>query len=256
MENNSDSTHSLLSPKRWPREAFPLGYSLLGLLGLGAILVLSLFVLLLGARAFGLNLQHADLAHVTPAETVALFVLQDVAYVPVLLALFWGLPRLAKRSIEDFGLGTPTLRDLQRGLFTGLITLVTVYVVSSLTDLITHQHHHQNELALFANLDPLQTIIACITAMVLAPFFEECIFRVLLFNLLLRYLPMGLAVFISAALFGLAHGQLDVAPVLAACGIIFAVAYYRTGSFWTNYIAHACLNGVTVIAITVFHAQG
>lgn len=90
-------------------------------------------------------------------------------------------------------------------------------------------------------------------AVILAPLFEEAVFRGLLFATLRRVLGFAGAAGLSAAIFAVAHGYgaLGFIDVLLS-GILWAWAFERTGSLVPGIVAHAVTNllvSVTVIAL-------
>ena len=91
-----------------------------------------------------------------------------------------------------------------------------------------------------------------------APIFEELAFRGFIFNALLRYLPLWLAVVLSAAVFGLAHGvgqpgNSGALFPLAAGGAVLALVYYYSRSLTASMITHATFNLFTVVLVVAFH---
>lgn len=90
----------------------------------------------------------------------------------------------------------------------------------------------------------------------LAPFFEEVVFRGLLFATLRRRFGWGASAVISASMFAVAHGYgvLGFASVLWS-GIVWAWAYEKTGSLLPGMVAHALNNlmvCVTLLALLRF----
>lgn len=90
-------------------------------------------------------------------------------------------------------------------------------------------------------------------AVVLAPVFEEAVFRGLLFATLRRVLGFAGAAGLSAAIFAVAHGYgaLGFVDVFLS-GILWAWAFERTGSLVPGIVAHATTNllvSVTVVAL-------
>jgi membrane protease YdiL (CAAX protease family) len=255
VESNSASKNSLPSPKRWDRSSnsFPILQSLLTAIGVALIWILSMMLIFFCAGRMGYDVFLIQAHQPTPAQTTLLFVLQDLSYLPPTIFLLRVVPRLAKRTLSELGMARFRASDLRRGFIGAVTAWFAVAVTSALYDALTRREHHQNELALFHHLDPMQTCVAVTTAVVLAPLFEELLFRFFLFNAFLRYMPVSLAVVLSSAIFGIAHGQFDVALLLAVCGMVLALVYYRSGSFWANSVAHACFNGFTTVALLVFH---
>jgi membrane protease YdiL (CAAX protease family) len=86
-----------------------------------------------------------------------------------------------------------------------------------------------------------------VIAVVMAPFFEEVFFRGFLFRGFADSWGWALGAVVSAAVFGLAHLQLDVFVPLFALGLALAWVYKRTGSLWTCIALHALFNGLSVL---------
>jgi len=109
---------------------------------------------------------------------------------------------------------------------------------------------------------PFQQLLFFSLACVFAPFYEELTFRVFIFNALSRYLPVWIAILISATIFGLLHAVSDstsplltVALPLTVGGIVLAYVYSVTKCFWANVITHAVFNSVSVASFYVFHLK-
>jgi membrane protease YdiL (CAAX protease family) len=87
-------------------------------------------------------------------------------------------------------------------------------------------------------------------SVVLAPVFEEVVFRGFLFASLRSALGPAPAIALSGAVFGVAHGYgvlgfLDV----ASSGMLWAWAFERTGSILPGMAAHAMTNLMVTIAV-------
>ena len=90
-----------------------------------------------------------------------------------------------------------------------------------------------------------------------APIVEELFFRGLLLRSLQRRVPNGLAIFVSAVAFGLAHGSaLPVDAVvlvmvsLTVFGAVLAMLAIRTGRLGAGIVAHAVFNLFTLLYLT------
>lgn len=85
--------------------------------------------------------------------------------------------------------------------------------------------------------------VALLEYIVLAPVFEEVVFRGLVYATLRRVLGMGGAAGTSAMLFAGAHGYslIGFASVLWS-GLLWAWSYEKTGSLWPGIVAHALNN--------------
>jgi hypothetical protein len=89
-------------------------------------------------------------------------------------------------------------------------------------------------------------------AVVLAPFFEEVVFRGLLFATLRRGMRASPAIVVSAAIFAIAHGYgaVGLADVLWS-GVLWAWAFERTGSVLPGMAAHAATNLLVSVTVLV-----
>lgn len=93
-------------------------------------------------------------------------------------------------------------------------------------------------------------MVSLLEYVVFAPFFEELAFRGLLFAILRRKFRFFPAAFISAGIFGLAHGY-GVVGLVSVCwsGILWAWIYEKTGSLAPGILAHALNN--LLVCLTV-----
>lgn len=79
---------------------------------------------------------------------------------------------------------------------------------------------------------------------VIAPLFEELIFRGLILKRGLRKWDMPFAVFMTAALFGILHMSIVQGISAAAAGIVLCLFYVRRKSVGLNILAHGIYNGM------------
>jgi len=86
----------------------------------------------------------------------------------------------------------------------------------------------------------------------LAPVVEELVFRGLLFGTLRRGLNMWTSAVLSAAVFAVAHGYgaWGFASVFFS-GVLWALAYERTGSLLPPILAHAATNFMTASVLMI-----
>ena len=76
---------------------------------------------------------------------------------------------------------------------------------------------------------------------------EEFAFRGIVLGALRKYVSDGMAILVSAALFGLVHGNLQQIPFAFGVGLILAYATVYTGSLIPGMIIHFLNNSFTVI---------
>lgn len=85
---------------------------------------------------------------------------------------------------------------------------------------------------------------------VVAPIFEEFIFRGVIQHVLEVRLGPVVSIALTAALFALAHGEFPALPIRYAFGLLVGTLALQSGSLWSCIAAHAALNAaVTVISL-------
>lgn len=87
-------------------------------------------------------------------------------------------------------------------------------------------------------------IVAFITLVVIAPVAEEVFFRGYLYGKLKRYIPTWVAIIVVSALFGVAHGQWNVAIMTFIMGVFLCLLRDITGSLWPAITMHMIRNGI------------
>lgn len=96
---------------------------------------------------------------------------------------------------------------------------------------------------------------AIVTVVVMAPLFEEFIFRgVLLESTRAKYGVMA-AWLVSSAIFGIIHMHPTVAVNAFAMGLVLGFIYLRTDSIWSTIILHAVNNGIAYLALIAGHGN-
>jgi membrane protease YdiL (CAAX protease family) len=88
-----------------------------------------------------------------------------------------------------------------------------------------------------------------LTIAVLAPCFEELMFRGFLLPWSGERWGAGWALGMSSLLFGFIHLQPMALPILATLGFVLGLAVRRSGSLWTSVLVHGCWNG-SIFALT------
>lgn len=99
----------------------------------------------------------------------------------------------------------------------------------------------------------MELVKTTIDFVLLAPFFEELIFRGILFTTLRTKFSFPLSMAASGLVFALAHGYGVIAFLTVLwSGLLWAWAYERTGSVIPGMLAHAVNNGVVVYSLVAF----
>jgi hypothetical protein len=143
-------------------------------------------------------------------------------------------------------------------LITFAITVAVVYPVQWLWErflLLCHLPTAKQEMAelFYRTASPMRVAGLAVIAVVLAPVAEELVFRGGLFRFVRGRLPRVAALVVPALIFAAMHvnfknldGLITLAP-LTAFGLIFSLAYERTGRIAVVILAHALFNLHTVI---------
>ena len=95
--------------------------------------------------------------------------------------------------------------------------------------------------------NPLALVLLALTAVVLAPLFEELVFRGVLLPVLARGLGRGWGVFLSGLVFAVAHLSIGELPPLLVLGIGLALLRLSTGRLLPCVVMHACWNAATFL---------
>jgi len=101
--------------------------------------------------------------------------------------------------------------------------------------------------------EALPLVALFVVIAILGPLLEEICFRGVVYGALRQVVPVWLAIPASAAVFSLAHADLNAAAPLFVLGSLLAYIYERTRSVVASWITHACWNGLVFsIFITLF----
>ena len=99
-------------------------------------------------------------------------------------------------------------------------------------------------------------VLVLVNGAIIGPIVEELFFRGLLFNAFSVRMPMLAAALLSGAIFGIAHGDPVLFPVLALFGMVQAAFYRISGNLVVPMIVHGVNNAIflsLMIAVPGFH---
>jgi len=138
--------------------------------------------------------------------------------------------------------------------FLGLAVLLVVAVALVSNGLLKPDQNPQRDLQeLLRSLSGwASTLSLFFTVAVLAPLFEELCFRGFLLPILARGRSIGVALVLSALLFGAIHLQPVGLPTLATLGFVMGLAMRHTGSLRAPVLMHACWNGTLFLLMRAF----
>lgn len=96
-----------------------------------------------------------------------------------------------------------------------------------------------------------EALVAFATLVVLAPIAEEILFRGYLFGALKTVLKSWQVVFVTALLFAILHGSLNVGIDTFALGIILGLVRLSSGSIWPAILIHMMKNSVAFYLVFI-----
>jgi membrane protease YdiL (CAAX protease family) len=238
----NDSTSATLPvwPTRWPKDSFK-GFWTWLVAGFIAVLFVGLFVF---------SQTSKPPSNVDPLEFDLLIAFQFVLEGILVAIVIAVMPALSKFGLRELGFRVPTWSNLGIALLGALAMVVVANGGATLIDRLAHSQHQQDIIQIFKGLHNTTTIeIFVVFAVIFAPFAEETFFRLLFFNLGLRYGGFWAGAILSGVLFGIAHGDIFAAVPLALGGIVLCGVYYRTGNIFASMLSHALFNSVSIVAL-------
>lgn len=201
--------------------------------------------LVLGDRSAGFSLRFVSDTDSVVSNLLVCFIYFSYMFIPLILQAFF----LRQNPFRVIPLGAPRNRRML------LPALAAVLAVSGLAALITNyiqfilsflhlQATSPEGLTLPHNLPAIVLYIAQIC--VLAPVCEEFLFRGFILQNLRRF-GSAFAVFVSAILFAMVHGNLLQMPLAFLVGIALGVLMIEFGSIWVTVLMHCAVNTLSVV---------
>lgn len=191
-----------------------------------------------------------------PPENASLRALAiPLTNLPLLVLAYYHLFRPAGMTFQEgFGLGLPWASAGR--LLTAVLAVVAgglwgEWLIDRMTEhwqLSSHWTEWFDEDLVWGSSS--LTMVSLLEYVILAPLFEELVFRGLLFAILRRKFRFLPAAVISASIFGLAHGY-GVVGLISVCwsGVLWAWIYEKTGSLGPGILAHAINNFLVCLAV-------
>ncbi len=220
-----------------------------------------LLLLLVGAFVVSLAGQAllvASSARVEAATSSVLVVVQSVLFHWLGLgALVWLLRRRRLSWRSAFGLNPATFgRDAFHGLLTLLGTMPILVAAAFLCNFVLQLFGFQPTLQDVAFIisdetSPWMRAYFVLLAVVIAPVFEELLFRGMLLPALARRYGAATATLVISVVFASIHGHVPSLVPLFILSLSLCLAYIGTGSLVSSIIMHAVFNGVTVTLLFV-----
>lgn len=167
-----------------------------------------------------------------------------------LYAIGWAMIRSLTGSLR------PTLRGLGQGLAAYWVASLGVLTAARLIETLTGQPLVSGNpaLDLFRDPQPGTLIWLGVLVLLVGPWFEELLFRGLLYRSLRPVAGRWGATMVSAAMFAVAHADPSGMLPYLVLGVVFAQTVEFTGSVFPAFIAHGLFNGQTYLLLCLLSA--
>lgn len=187
----------------------------------------------------------ANTPNITSLITFAMIVISvDIIGFPLILGLTRNIPT---REIpkQKFGF----FKFLPYIFMTFGIGIPLSFVGSLVNTMLTVPFGGSNTSVILELLNSSSILPRILVVGILAPIFEELIFRKVLIDRLSRYSTF-LAIFVSGLFFGLYHGNFSQFFFATGIGLLFAFLYSKTGKIHLTIILHMIVNLFTSVITT------
>jgi len=104
--------------------------------------------------------------------------------------------------------------------------------------------------------DPLVVGLLVVMATVVAPLWEEIVFRGFLYPVLKKFGGIWVSALCTSLFFSTVHDNLAALLPLFLLGLLLVWIYERTGSIWAPITAHFCFNATTVTIMLAKRSEG
>lgn len=190
-------------------------------------------------------------------ETVLLTVFDAITYVLVLaVTVFvpWVLLK-EKTTRDELGLrGLVTWTDIGLGVVGFVVAMIAIFIVTMIVSAICPWIDMEEAQDVgFENLTGFgEMMLAFITLVVIAPVFEEIVFRGWLYGKLRARTWAMPAIILTSVMFGVAHGQWNVGVTVGVMSVIMCMIRELTGTVWGSMIVHMLKNGIAFYFLFVW----
>ncbi|MYL57597.1 CPBP family intramembrane metalloprotease [Virgibacillus halodenitrificans] len=166
----------------------------------------------------------------------------------LVLGVYFIAIRPKKLSWSEVGIKPFAKKDWKIIIIYSVILMVGAVLIVVLTSLIGNTYENSKTEAMQQNVTFFSLLIAFISAAVISPLYEEIFYRGFLYRWLRTRIGLNGAILLSSLIFTVIHiPTYNAMPVNFFSGIIFALAYERTGLIWPSVIIHGLTNGIMVL---------
>lgn len=156
--------------------------------------------------------------------------------------------------VQLFGL---TRLPLHKVLASAAVAMVPVYLAIAAVTLLIWKplfEHAWNDPGtqeivkmLMESNDAILKAFIVLSAVVVAPLFEELVFRGVIYPVLKRYSDRFFAAIITSLMFAAVHGSVPALLPLFVLALLLTAAYEFTGCLWVPVAMHALFNGINTL---------
>ena len=160
-----------------------------------------------------------------------------------------------KKEKLSFGL---SIENLKCVIWTPLIYLITIILLLFvgllnqylLTNFFDIEIKPQDILERFKELEnSFEISIFVVGSAVIAPIYEELLFRGIIFPTLIQKTNFTIALVLSSLIFAVLHFHLSALLPLFVLSIILSITYLYTSTIWASISLHALFNLISIIAV-------
>ena len=162
-----------------------------------------------------------------------------------------------KKEKLSFGLSPKNLRYVIWTPFIYFLTIIFLLIVGFinqylLTNIFDIEIKQQDILEKFKELEKTYEItIFFIASVIIAPLYEELLFRGIIFPKLIQKTNFLIALFLSSFVFALLHFHLSALLPLFSLSIILSFTYLHSSSLWPCISLHALFNLISIVAVKI-----
>lgn len=150
---------------------------------------------------------------------------------------------------SSFGMGVRQLKTLALAPLFYLATLPLLMFALLLQQWLGIEHELQDAAKVIAQDVSWLRTLYILTAIIVAPLFEELLFRGILLPFLFKHTGPAGGIVLVSILFASMHFHLPSLAPLFLLSTMLGLVYWRTGSLWASIGTHAIFNTVSILAI-------
>jgi membrane protease YdiL (CAAX protease family) len=206
----------------------------------------------LAAALAGLN-YAANFASDTSPDRDILYRWSTVAGATIQYGIMLALAAAVARGIPRLRLGVVRPERWARAAGIAGLGLVTIWVVAAALSPFLDAGDEQGLVPKEWDSSRWAPFVAnALVVVVMAPIVEEFLYRGVGVATLCAWRGDAVAIVVTGAAFGLAHGLLVALPVLTVFGIVLGIVRTKTGSIYPGMFLHGTFNGVALLAAVIF----